>query len=109
MTLENLLEKATRNEIVFKDVISFIENNYSYTPSAFKNGKQLNAENENQGSAKLLYFSKMNNLSKDETLKLFAEHYHSVLESPDGNDHQNIRQFMQNGWETVSFDTQVLK
>ncbi|HAD80214.1 MAG TPA: HopJ type III effector protein, partial [Flavobacteriaceae bacterium] len=41
-------------------------------------------------------------------LKLFAEHYQAVLETPEGTDHNNIRQFMQNGWDGVKFENEVL-
>ncbi|GAB2979514.1 hypothetical protein GCM10027049_13510 [Mucilaginibacter puniceus] len=51
----------------------------------------------------------MHNLSAADTLYLFAEHYQSVLANPDGIDHQNIRQFMANGWEGVVFEAEVLK
>ncbi|WP_245840531.1 HopJ type III effector protein [Ohtaekwangia koreensis] len=42
------------------------------------------------------------------TLSLFAEHYRSVLENPDGTDHQNIRQFMLHGWPGIIFEGQAL-
>lgn len=107
--IQDLLDKIDTNEIVFSDVISFIESNYDCVPSAFSNGKQLNAENENQGSAKVFSFAQLNNLSKEETLKLFVEHYQSVLETPDETNHQNIRQFMIHGWDGIKFEKQVLK
>lgn len=103
-----LLKLLRSKEIVFKDVLAFIDSSYECKTSAFKNGLQNNAENENQGSARVLYFAKINNLSKEDTLELFAEHYNSVLANPDGNDHQNIRQFQINGWNTVSFEQEVL-
>jgi HopJ type III effector protein. len=34
-------------------------------------------------------------------LSLFAEHYAAVLATPEATDHQNIRQFMQNGWDGI--------
>lgn len=87
----------------FKDVIAYIEELYTHTPTAFKNGSQDNAATENQGSAKVLYFAKLQQLDEEQTLKLFAEHYQSVLNTPNDQDHQNIRQFMQHGWNGVSF------
>ena len=106
--IQDLLNKIDSKEVVFTDVIAFIEDNYNYSPSAFSNGKQLNAETENQGSAKVLYFAQLNNLSKEDTLKLFVEHYQAVLETPEETNHQNIRQFMINGWDGVKFENQVL-
>jgi len=107
--IQDLLNKINANEILFADVISFIETNFVCSPSSFSNGKQLNAENENQGSAKVFSFAQLNNLSKEETLKLFVEHYQSVLETPEESNHQNIRQFMIHGWDGIKFENQVLK
>jgi HopJ type III effector protein len=39
---------------------------------------------------------------------LFAEHYQAVLKTPDGTDHQNIRQFMLHGWEGIVFEGHAL-
>ncbi len=103
-----ILEKLNNNEANFADVIAFIEENYTYTPSAFTNGNQENAVNQNQGSAKVFAFAKMNNLTQDDTLKLFAEHYEAVLQTPNGTDHNNIRQFIENGWNGVRFENEVL-
>ena len=103
-----ILEKLMNDEANFADVIAFIEDNYTYTASAFTNGNQENAADQNQGSAKVLAYAKLNNLSQEDTLKLFAEHYNAVIETPNGTDHNNIRQFMKNGWNGVSFENKVL-
>ena len=103
-----ILEKLNNNEANFADVIAFIEDNYTYTASAFTNGNQENAADQNQGSAKVLAYAKLNNLSQEDTLKLFAEHYNAVIETPNGTDHNNIRQFMENGWNGVTFENDVL-
>lgn len=108
MNTNNLLQLLKSKEIIFKDVLAHIDDLYTYKTSAFKNGLQNNEENENQGSARVLFFAQLNNLSKEDTLLLFAEHYDAVLNSPDGTDHQNIRQFQLNGWDAVSFDRDVL-
>ncbi|UIR57577.1 HopJ type III effector protein [Sphingobacterium sp. SRCM116780] len=105
---QKLLTKLKKQEINFSDVLNHIESQYDHTPTAFKNGDQSNLATENQGSAKVLAFAKLNNLDQDQTLSLFAEHYESVLNDPEGNNHQNIRQFMANGWNSVSFDGDVL-
>ncbi len=67
-----------------------------------------NAATENQGSAKIFSFAKLNGLNQAQTLSLFAEHYASVLATPEGTDHQNIRQFMQHGWDGIQFETLAL-
>ncbi|SFN14931.1 HopJ type III effector protein [Algoriella xinjiangensis] len=103
-----ILEKLNNNEIIFADVLAFIDDNYNYTPTAFTNGNQENAIDQNQGSAKVLAFAKLNDYTENDTLKLFAEHYKAVIKTPNGTDHNNIRQFMQNGWNGVSFENDVL-
>ena len=105
---QELLAQLEAGTAIFTDVLSFIEARYTYTPTAFKNGQQLNAANENQGSAKIFSFAKLNGLDEAQTLSLFAEHYASVLATPEGTDHQNIRQFMQHGWDGVQFETLAL-
>ncbi|MGV0970055.1 MULTISPECIES: HopJ type III effector protein [unclassified Empedobacter] len=104
-----ILEKLNQNEANFADVIAHIEENYTYTASAFVNGNQENVVDQNQGSAKVFAFAKLNNFSEDDTLKLFAEHYQAVLDTPEGTDHNNIRQFMKNGWNGVKFENEVLR
>jgi hypothetical protein len=106
--LTTLLEGLKANTIVFKDVIEFIETYYTHQPTAFKNGDAYNEATQNQGSAKVFAFAQINNLGKEDTLRLFAEHYQSVLNTPDGADHQNIRQFIANGWPGIVFEGQAL-
>ncbi|WP_188863865.1 HopJ type III effector protein, partial [Aliivibrio fischeri] len=44
------------------------------------------------------------------TLACFGQYYrHDVLENPQGDDHQNIRNFMVTGWAGVQFKTQALQ
>ena len=103
-----LLEKLKNNALPFKEVIAFIDMHYNHQPTAFKNGSVHNEANQNQGSAKVFSFAQLNKLSKADTLYLFAEHYQSVLQNPDGIDHQNIRQFMMHGWEGIVFGGEAL-
>lgn len=109
MSVQILLDKLKQKQIVFKDVLDYIQENYSYTPSAFTNGSQVNSAEENQGSARVLFFAKLENLSQEDTLSLFAEHYESVLATPDQTDHQNIRQFQMHGFQGLKFENDVLK
>lgn len=98
-----LLEQLQQGQAKFTDVLAFIDAAYQHTPTAFKNGQQHNAATENQGSAKVLSFAQLQGLDAAQTLSLFAEHYQAVLATPEGTDHQNIRQFMLNGWNGVEF------
>lgn len=105
---QTLLAQLAQGEVKFSDVLAFIEAGYTHTPTAFKNGQQANAATENQGSAKVFSFAQLNGLNKQQTLSLFAEHYTSVLNTPEASDHQNIRQFMLNGWDGIQFDGTAL-
>ncbi|MFN0296033.1 HopJ type III effector protein [Acinetobacter albensis] len=105
---QNLLQQLKANEVKFTDAIAYIEARYHHTATAFKNGQHSNAANENQGSAKVFSFAQLNHLDQAQTLSLFAEHYAAVVATPDATDHQNIRQFMQNGWDGIQFEGQAL-
>jgi hypothetical protein len=103
------LEKAP-HEIQFKDVIAFIDSHYDFTPTGFTNGNTVNEANQNNGSCKVFSFAKLNALSKDETLALFGDFYRTdVLQNPEGDDHQNIRNFIEFGWDGISFEGEALK
>jgi hypothetical protein len=106
--LTSLLNDLKENSLAFNEVIKFIETYYQHQPTAFKNGDVYNEATQNQGSAKVFAFAKLNNLSKEDTLYLFAEHYQSVLNHPDDADHQNIRQFMAHGWPGIIFEGEAL-
>jgi hypothetical protein len=103
-----LTSLKANNALTFKDVLEFIETYYQHQPTAFKNGGTYNEATQNQGSAKVFAFAQLNNLSAEDTLYLFAEHYRSVLATPDATDHQNIRQFMANGWQGIAFEGETL-
>ena len=106
--LINLLNQLKNNSAIFNEVITFIESYYQHTPTAFKNGNAFNEVSENQGSAKVFTFAQLHNLNAEDTLYLFAEHYEAVLATPNATDHQNIRQFMANGWEGITFEGEAL-
>ncbi|WP_437918835.1 HopJ type III effector protein [Sphingobacterium sp. LRF_L2] len=107
--INTLLDELRAGKLPFSQVIHFIEERYIHYPTAFKNGNAQNEENQNQGSAKVFAFAKIHELSKENTLLLFAEHYQAVLDTPTANDHQNIRQFMECGWEGITFNGEALK
>ncbi len=106
--MNELIENLKAGKLAFSDVLQHIESRYTVQPTAFRNGSQYNETTQNQGSAKVLYFARLNNLGKEDTLHLFAEHYRAVLQNPEGTDHQNIRQFMEHGWEGVEFEGEAL-
>ena len=110
--MENFLNKIKSNPelLTFQETIEVIESNYNFTPTTFKNGNQINNAGENNGSCKIFAFAKLHQLEKEETLALFGSYYFDdVLKNPDGNDHQNIRNFMIFGWDGISFDGEALE
>jgi hypothetical protein len=106
MQLQAFLDrlKDEPESIQFEDSMTVIESNYNFTPTTFRNGEILNEAGQNNGSCKILAFGQLNGLSIDETLACFGKFYREdVLGNPEGEDHQNIRNFMQSGWDGVSF------
>ena len=106
MNLESFLEKLeqTHQSIAFIDTIATIEANYDFTPTAFENGLQHNAAGDNSGSCKLFAFAEIQNLSETATLACFGAYYfEDILKNPNGTDHQNIRNFMNTGWDGIAF------
>lgn len=111
MTVAELIEKIKTQpvSIQFSEIIETVDANYTFTPTAFKNGETMNEENQNNGSCKVFSFAKNQNLTKEETLACFGDYYRiDVLENPDGTDHQNIRNFIKFGWEGIVFDGEAL-
>lgn len=115
MTLEDLNLKLQKQatSIEFADVIALIGELYNYTPTRFSNGQGegtvINEAGSNEGSCKVFAFAKLNGFSKEATLACFGAFYHSdVLNNPAGDDHANIRSFMQHGWDGIDFDQQAL-
>ena len=107
MLLDQL--KKQPETIQFEDVIAYIDEHYNFTPTAFKNGNVMNEANQNNGSCKIFSFAKLQKLNTEETLALFGDFYRKdVLENPEGDDHQNIRNFIKFGWEAIEFYSEAL-
>ncbi|MBQ4819892.1 HopJ type III effector protein [Aquimarina sp. MMG016] len=106
MTISQFISKLKEEprQITFNDTMSVIDNHYNFTPCTFKNADVINQSGENSGSCKLFYFAHLQQLCKEETLSCFGQYYTDVLNTPEGNDHQNIRNFMKTGWDKISFD-----
>lgn len=110
MTLITFLEKIRSNTPVsFNETIAIITEHYHYQPTEFSNGSLVNQAESNEGSCKIFAFGLSNNLTEQQTLKLFGDYYVEVLNDPDGSGHQNIRNFMRDGWQGIHFKNQALK
>lgn len=111
MTLKDFLAQIEANAPVsFAETMAVISENYVYQPTAFRNGEIENAAGQNEGSCKIFAFAKLHDLTEIHTLALFGDYYHvEVLQNPDATDHQNIRQFIKNGWAGIIFENEALK
>ena len=111
MELKDFLHKldAAPDSIAFGDTIALIDACYDFTPTAFTNGATRNEAGQNNGSCKLFSFALLHHLTQQQTLACFGDYYRKdVLGNPDGSDHQNIRNFMQSGWNGVKFEGAAL-
>lgn len=111
MNKEAYFKKLSENpdSIGFNDTISVIDSHYAFTPTAFKNGSTNNEAGTNNGSCKIFAFALLNDLNKEQTLACFGDYYRKdVLNNPDGEDHQNIRNFIEYGWEGILFQANPL-
>jgi hypothetical protein len=111
MSLQAFIDRLNNAplSIKFNETIAIIDEHYDFTPTAFKNGNLLNNTGQNSGSCKLFAFAQLQNLSTAQTLACFGDFYQiDVLQHPDATDHQNIRNFMQFGWNGIVFDSIAL-
>ena len=114
MTLTDFLQKIThKEEVSFAETMSIIASYYDYQPAEFSNGlgehKLINEAGSNEGSCKIFAFAKIHQLTATQTLNLFGDFYRKdVLENAAGNNHQNIRNFIQFGWDGITLAQPVL-
>jgi len=106
-------ERLTTGENQFSETLALVEKWYDLTPTAFKNGLDdkavENAQGQNEGSLKVFALGRLNGFTPEQALASFGEHYRDVVATPDGDDHQNIRQFMRHGWAGIQFEHAPLK
>ena len=112
MTLNDFLAKldTAPDTIEFTDTMAVIEALYDYTPTAFQNGELSNAAGQNGGSCKLFSFARLQGLNEAQTLACFGRYYREdVLQHPQATDHQNIRNFIRDGWDGIVFKGDALQ
>jgi len=111
MTVDDFLKKLneTPEKLEFSELMNVIDAEYEFSETAFTNGELLNKAGENSGSCKLFAFGKLNELTKQQTLDCFGAYYREdVLQNPDLDNHQNIRNYMKTGWAGIQFDGNAL-
>lgn len=101
------------NSIEFNIIMDFISQNYVYKPVRFVNGLSsgavINDAGTNEGSCKIFALGKSLGLDEQSTLACFGSYYRDdVLGNPSGEDHANIRNFMNDGWAGIQFDGEAL-
>ena len=112
--MDDLIGRVKNGQKVkFAETMAYVQENYHYRQVTFSNGlgkrKLVNQPGENEGSLRIFSLGKLLNLSQKETLALFGELYwRDVIENPDGDDHVNIRNFIEFGWEEVSLSENAL-
>ena len=111
ITLADFINQLNSNaeSINFEQVIQVISDNYNYIATTFTNGDLLNEAGINEGSCKIFYFAQLNKLTEQQTLNCFGQFYRDdVVNNPQGNDHGNIRNFIQSGWQGIEFKSAAL-
>jgi hypothetical protein len=106
--LNTLRASLKSGEHAFADTLAFIAAGYDYQPQAFTNGGVENAAGQNEGSCKTLGLALLEGLSDEEVLLAFGEHYRSVVATPEGSDHANIRALIEHGLAGVKFTRRPL-
>lgn len=109
MTPEEFANRIGQDDgLDFEDTQAVINEHFDYTPSAFSNGKIRNEAGQNEGSCKIFALGQLLQLNQEQTLACFGRFYRDVLNTPDGSDHGNIRNFMVSGWDGIRFESQPL-
>lgn len=109
ITLDQFRQRLTSGEHLFADTLAFIEAHYDFTRGAFDNNGVHSEAGQNEGSRRTLGLAQLEGFSKDEALLAFGEHYRSVLATPDGSDHANIRALLAGSLDQVRFDQPPLR
>ena len=105
MNLETFKEKLDNKQVSFDDTMAIIEKLYHFSETAFSNNGLKNEAGQNSGSCKLFAFAQMQNLTEQQTLNCFGRYYHDdVMNHPNADNHQNIRNFIKAGWKGIQFD-----
>ena len=111
MTLQEFIKQLELQpeSIKFTDTMQVIADNYDYKATQFSNGTVINESGTNEGSCKIFAFAQLNKLTPSQTLHCFGDYYRvDVLQHPQGDDHGNIRNFINTGWQGIEFSAPAL-
>jgi hypothetical protein len=93
----------------FAATLAFINEWFEFTPTAFRNGTVANSAEQNQGSCRVLALALMQNLSGEQALKCFGEHYRDVLATPGRDNHHNLRRLQADSLADIHFEQPPLR
>lgn len=100
----DFLQNIASDQHAFADTLAFIERWYQFTPTAFRNGSVHNGVEQNQGSCKVFALAHLLQLTAEQTLRCFGEHYRDVLATPMVDNHHNLRRVLAEGLADIEFD-----
>jgi len=100
----DFLRQLALDNFVFESTLEFIETHFNFTPSAFNNGGVLNTLEQNQGSCKVFALAQLLELTQQQALQCFGQHYRDVLATPEVDNHHNLRRVLKEGLDNISFD-----
>ncbi|CAA6820492.1 MAG: Type III effector HopPmaJ [uncultured Thiotrichaceae bacterium] len=101
---------AQSSDVLFEEIIAIVDEHFDFTPTAFQNGELHNDVGQNSGSCKVFSVAQIIGLDEQQTLVSFGQYYRDdVLSNPEGEDHQNIRNFMKTGWAGIDFEQSPLQ
>ena len=98
------IEQLTRPDFIFEDTLSFIDEYFDFTPSAFSNGPVQNSAEQNQGSCKVFSLAQLLPLTQQQALACFGQHYRDVLATPEVDNHHNLRRLLADGLTDIHFE-----
>lgn len=100
----DFLQQLTQDNFQFETTLAFIEKHYNFTPSAFNNGGIENSSEQNQGSCKVFAVAELLNLSQQQALACFGQHYRDVIATPKVDNHLNLRRVLKEGLDNILFE-----
>jgi len=98
------LQQLSQDDFQFETTLAFIEQHYNFTPSAFNNGGVENSAEQNQGSCKVFAVAELLQLSQQQALACFGQHYRDVAATPAVDNHHNLRRVLKEGLADIRFD-----
>lgn len=100
--LEQFLANLANPQHRFADTLKFIDDWFVYSPSTFSFHQLHSQANENQGSCKILALAQFAQLTPQQALLCFGEHYRQLPQLP-LDSHLNLRQLAKQGLTQIQF------